>query len=236
MNEKMIEKLTAKGFNRWTKGKYDRLYINAKDLGLECEYYKTGNIAGATFQGEDISNSEAYRMKAAKTYIDIETGEAVSNNRWLKEAAEEILEAVKAEIEAEEAAEKKAEEAEENTETEEAEMIVRAREDEDSKGCFSGLNAKDIKTGKAEAAVVGKFFPEGFHDLTIFQKTQYSIKAVNAIVELFEIVARMDGNGNWKPAKGTTIARTKFDDGKKAPLYEVENDPEHFAEIAKKYA
>lgn len=104
MNEKMIEKLAAKGFNRWTKGKYDRMYVNAKDLGLACEYYKTGNVHSATFQGEGISNSEAYRMKAAKTYIDVETGEVVSDNRYLKEAAEEVLEAVKAEIEAEEAA------------------------------------------------------------------------------------------------------------------------------------
>lgn len=129
MNEKMIEKLAAKGFNRWTKGKYDRMYVNAKDLGLVCEYYKTGNVHSATFQGEGISNSEAYRMKAAKTYIDIATGEVVSDNRYLKEAAEEVLAAVKAEIEAEEAAEKAAEveEIEETTEevkvAEEAEAI-----------------------------------------------------------------------------------------------------------------
>ena len=118
MNEKMIEKLAAKGFNRWTKGKYDRMYINAKDLGLVCEYYKTGNIHSATFQGEGVSNSEAYRMKAAKTYIDVETGEVISDNRYLKEAAEEVIESVKAEIEAEEAAEKAAEveEIEETTE------------------------------------------------------------------------------------------------------------------------
>lgn len=125
MNEKMIEKLAAKGFNRWTKGKYDRMYVNAKDLGLVCEYYKTGNVADATFRGEGISNSEAYRMKAAKTYIDITTGEVVSDNRYLKEAAEEILEAVKAEIEAEEAEE--IEEIEETAEevkaTEEAETV-----------------------------------------------------------------------------------------------------------------
>ena len=109
MNEKMIEKLAAKGFNRWTKGKYDRMYVNAKDLGLVCEYYKTGNVHSATFQGERVSNSEAYRMKAAKTYIDVETGEVVSDNHYLKEAAEEVLEAVKAEIEAKEAALKAAE-------------------------------------------------------------------------------------------------------------------------------
>lgn len=127
MNEKMIEKLAAKGFSRWTKGKYDRMYINAKDLGLDCEYYKTGNIADATFRGEGVSNSEAYRMKAAKTYIDIATGEVVSDNRYLKEAAEEVLEAVKAEIEAEEAAAKAAE-IEETEET--AEEVKTAEETE----------------------------------------------------------------------------------------------------------
>ena len=106
MNEKMIEKLTTKGFTRWTKGKYDRLYINAKELGLVCEYYKTGNIHSAEFRGEGISNSKAYRMKSAKTYIDIATEEVVSQIDNLEEAAKEILEEVRAEIEAEEAAAK----------------------------------------------------------------------------------------------------------------------------------
>lgn len=136
MNEKMIEKLAAKGFNRWTKGKYDRMYINAKDLGLDCEYYKTGNIHSATFRGEGVSNSEAYRMKAAKTYIDIATGKVVSDNRYLKEAAEEILATVKAEIEAEEAAEQAAAKAETEIAEVETEVVIRGRMYKDEKGNF----------------------------------------------------------------------------------------------------
>ena len=90
MTNERIAALEALGFNRWTKGNYDRLYINAKALGLDCSYYKTGNISGATFNGETISNSQAYRYKAAKTYIDIKTGEVHSDYPTLAEAAEKL--------------------------------------------------------------------------------------------------------------------------------------------------
>ena len=90
MTENRINELVEKGFNRWTKGNFDRLYINASTLGLECEYYKTGNINHAYFNGEHISNCEAYRMKAAKTYIDIKTEKLYSDNLNLKRAAAEL--------------------------------------------------------------------------------------------------------------------------------------------------
>ena len=88
-DERIIE-LESKGFKRWTKGTMDRLYINASQLGLDCDYYKTGNISGAEFKGKHVSNCEARRMKAAKTYIDILTGKAHSDNRTLLMAAEEL--------------------------------------------------------------------------------------------------------------------------------------------------
>lgn len=91
LTEKVIEKLEGLGFKRWKKAEKDRLYINAKELGLECEYYKTGSIHRATFRGYPISNSEAYRMKADKTYIDVTTGEVYSTCDDLKKAAEELL-------------------------------------------------------------------------------------------------------------------------------------------------
>lgn len=94
MTEQSIAKLEAEGFKRWQKGTYDRLYVNASALGLECEYYKTGNIRNAYFRGERVSNSEGYRMKAAKTYVDVKTGNVFSDNQTLKEAAEEILKGV----------------------------------------------------------------------------------------------------------------------------------------------
>lgn len=90
LDEAKVKELEQLGFKRWTKGNMDRLYINATQLGLDCEYYKTGNISGADFQGERISNSEARRMKAAKTYIDIKTGHVLSDNETLKLAAQKL--------------------------------------------------------------------------------------------------------------------------------------------------
>lgn len=90
LTNKKIEELESKGFSRWTKGNMDRLYINAAQLGLVCSYHKTGSISSAQFNGERISNSEGYRMKNAKTFIDIKTGAIYSDNDTLKEAAEAL--------------------------------------------------------------------------------------------------------------------------------------------------
>lgn len=105
LNEKMIAALEAKGFNRWTKettkGTMDRLYIDATKLGLELDYYKTGNIKWAAFNGETISNSRGYGYKNAKTYIDVATGKVYSDKADLKEAAQALLDEAEAELEAE---------------------------------------------------------------------------------------------------------------------------------------
>ncbi len=85
-----IEELEAMGFKRWTKAGMDRLYINASALGLNCTYYKTGNVSNAWFDGYEISNCEARRMKASKTYIDIKTEKVYSDNTTLAEKAAEI--------------------------------------------------------------------------------------------------------------------------------------------------
>lgn len=90
MNEERIKELETKGFKRWTKGNYDRLYVNAKDLGLVCEYHNTGNVRRAWFNGEDISNCEARRMKAAKTFIDVKTRKVHSTNNTLASEAARI--------------------------------------------------------------------------------------------------------------------------------------------------
>lgn len=87
MTEQRIRELERLGFKRWMKGNLDRLYINAVQLGLNCEYYKTGNIKYAEFQGHEISNCEARRMKGAKTYIDLKTEKVYSDNDLLKGAA-----------------------------------------------------------------------------------------------------------------------------------------------------
>lgn len=85
-----IEELEAMGFKRWTKAGMDRLYINASALGLNCTYYKTGNVSNAWFDGYEISNCEARRMKASKTYIDVKTEKVYSDNATLAEKAAEI--------------------------------------------------------------------------------------------------------------------------------------------------
>ena len=92
MTNEMIAKLETAGFKRWTKGGYDRLYINAGVLGLVCSYYGTGNIRSATFCGDDISNSEARRMKAAKTFIDVKTDTVYSDNVRLSHEAARLTE------------------------------------------------------------------------------------------------------------------------------------------------
>lgn len=92
--EQKIEKLENAGFNRWTKGGMDRMYINATRIGLECEYYKTGNIRDAWFNGENISNCRARVIKGAKTYIDLKTFEVYSDNEDLKANALKLMNAV----------------------------------------------------------------------------------------------------------------------------------------------
>ena len=89
--EDKIKALEAMGFKRWQKGTMDRLYINAGALGLVCDYYRTGNISDAHFNGEQISNGEARRMRASKTFLDVKTGVLYSGNDTLKRAAEELV-------------------------------------------------------------------------------------------------------------------------------------------------
>ncbi len=90
MTNEMIERLESKGFKRWTKGNLDRLYINASQLGLVCSYYNSGNISSATFCGESISNCEARKIKAAKTFIDINTDTIYSDHHRLAHKAAEM--------------------------------------------------------------------------------------------------------------------------------------------------
>lgn len=86
-----IAALENKGFNRWTKGDMDRLYIKPTYLGLDLEYYKSGNISSATFNGDSISNSEGRRLNATKCYVDVATRKVVCDNEELKQAAQELL-------------------------------------------------------------------------------------------------------------------------------------------------
>ena len=69
------------------------VYNNFNCGALDCEfrYYKTGNIAEAWHKGERMSNSNGYRCKAAKSYIDVKTGEAKSTQAYLQVSLDERL-------------------------------------------------------------------------------------------------------------------------------------------------
>lgn len=85
MKNEAIEALESAGFKRWRKGGYDRLYISAGRLGLRIE----NDVA--TFKGEPISVKEGERMRAAKTYIDVHTGEAYSGSEILESEAMSVM-------------------------------------------------------------------------------------------------------------------------------------------------
>lgn len=98
INAETIAKLEAAGFKRWTKGNMDRLYVNPECYGVTFDYYKTGNIRDCHFQGERVSNSEGYRFKSTKAYIDIKTGELhVTTKTDFEDEIREAIEAIVAE-------------------------------------------------------------------------------------------------------------------------------------------
>lgn len=102
MTETMIKKLEAKGFKRWTKGEHDRLYANVENFGLELHHYNSGNISGATLNGEKISNSYGAEIKRnTSIYLNVNDGKLYLTDK----ANDEIVANVKAAIaEAEEEA------------------------------------------------------------------------------------------------------------------------------------
>lgn len=73
-----VETMTAIGGNRWQRNGMDRVYLNdwADLAGLDVSRYNTGNISGAAYQGEGISNSQAYKLLGSidKVWFDAQTG------------------------------------------------------------------------------------------------------------------------------------------------------------------
>lgn len=73
-----VETMTAIGGKRWRKNGHDRVYINhwAELAGLKITRYNTGNISSATYQGEAISNSQAYKILGtlAEVWFDANDG------------------------------------------------------------------------------------------------------------------------------------------------------------------
>lgn len=111
LNDKQIAAYEAKGFNRWTKGNMDRLYINARDYGCKFDYYNTGNIRNCYFNGERVSNAEGYRFKSTKVYIDVKTGElSITTSTDYEDEIRAAVEAIITEVENELAEPEKKEE------------------------------------------------------------------------------------------------------------------------------
>lgn len=93
--EKMIQEAIKRGGKRWQKGTMDRIYFTAETLGLECTFYKSGNVSSATFNGRDISNSKAGWLRYGKTYIDVEKWEAKGDFPELQNALQELMDEIK---------------------------------------------------------------------------------------------------------------------------------------------
>ena len=72
-----VDTMLAIGGNRWTKAGKARIYLEwAAFAGLDISYYNTGNISGAAYQGEGISNSQASKLLGCiyKVYFDVADG------------------------------------------------------------------------------------------------------------------------------------------------------------------
>ena len=73
-----IETMTAIGGRRWQKNGHDRVYLNdwAVFAGIETSHYNTGNISSASYQGEGVSNSQAYKLLGSidKVWFDAADG------------------------------------------------------------------------------------------------------------------------------------------------------------------
>lgn len=73
-----IETMTAIGGRRWQKNGMDHVYLNnwADFAGIETTHYNTGNISSASYQGEGISNSQAYKLLSSidKVWFDAADG------------------------------------------------------------------------------------------------------------------------------------------------------------------
>lgn len=120
LNEQQIKNMEAKGFNRWTKGDYDRMYFNIEDTdALDIEKYNTGNISYVELNGEEIAHSEAYRILSVKAYVDVATGKLVVYGSY-----EEEREIVMDEMEKAMSATENDEDEQEDNENEEKTYIV----------------------------------------------------------------------------------------------------------------
>ncbi|MFK8851177.1 hypothetical protein [Streptomyces sp. Ac-502] len=79
-----VETMTAIGGRRWQRGDKDRVYLNdwAAFAGLETSHYNTGNISSASWQGEHISNSQAYKLAGCIDKVWFDTADGKLHGRY----------------------------------------------------------------------------------------------------------------------------------------------------------
>src|SRR5690554_4792972 len=77
--ELTVENLVAVGGREWKRGDKHRVYFNniADYLPIEIEHYKSGRISWAAWEGEEISNRQAYLIleSVENVYYGVATGE-----------------------------------------------------------------------------------------------------------------------------------------------------------------
>lgn len=76
----LITRLVQAGGKEWTGGTNHRIYFKPQNiLGMEVECYKSGSLRNVTLAGERVSNSKAGKIINAKLYVDVATGEVVTD-------------------------------------------------------------------------------------------------------------------------------------------------------------
>lgn len=106
--QNIITKLVEIGGSEWKKNEMHRVYFNdfSERLGLHVDRYNTGNISGATLNGQHISNSEAKRiigrLNELKVWYDVTTGKLMLKNSaaWgvTEEESKIIIKSIRAQI------------------------------------------------------------------------------------------------------------------------------------------
>lgn len=87
--------------NVWEKGNFHRLYLDpvkvAKAIGMDVDYYKSGNVRSASINGESISNNDCYKVLTSwnGAYIDLTTGEMHERSGYSVRYEDEIMAAYK---------------------------------------------------------------------------------------------------------------------------------------------
>jgi hypothetical protein len=77
--EEKIERLSKK-YSRWTKAGYDRIYFNAKQLGLVIKTNRYGNVSEGIIPSDNdqwVSAGAVKAMLDEKSYLDLNTGALV---------------------------------------------------------------------------------------------------------------------------------------------------------------